>query len=204
LKRFDAPHAQLGDMHAASFATDPKHLGFVLARYKFVARMLTGRGRVLEVGCGDTTGARVVKPVVGHLTGIDRELYADPCIDVCRHDLLDWPFEGPFGSRFEAIYALDVLEHIGVADESRFLEHLTASLAEGGCAIIGMPSRESQAFASPLSRVHHVNTKTEDELRSLMSWHFRNVFLFGMNDEVLHTGFGPMCHYRLAVCAGAR
>jgi hypothetical protein len=27
--------------------------------------------------------------------------------------------------------------------------------------------------------------------------------VFGMNDEVLHTGFGPMCHYRLAICTGA-
>jgi hypothetical protein len=30
--------------------------------------------------------------------------------------------------------------------------------------------------------------------------HFSNVFMFGMNDETLHTGYGPMCHYRLAVC----
>jgi hypothetical protein len=27
------------------------------------------------------------------------------------------------------------------------------------------------------------------------------VFLFSMNDEVVHTGFYPMAHYLFAVCA---
>src|SRR5712675_2743841 len=103
----DPPSAQLGEMHAASFATDPKHLGFVLARYKFVARMLQGMGRVLEVGCGDTTGARLVKPTVGELLGIDRHHYtSEPCIDVLCHDMLD----GSCGlSYYDAAYTLDVL-----------------------------------------------------------------------------------------------
>lgn len=190
-------NAQLGEMHAASFAADPKHLGFVLARYKFVARMLAGKGRVLEVGCGDTTGARLVKPAVGCLIGIDRERYAsEPSIDVHVHDMLD----APLGGTYDAVYALDVLEHVGREDEDRFLDNIKASLHPGGAVIIGMPSKESQIYASELSRTHHVNCKTEDELRATLRKHFGNVFLFGLNDETLHTGFGPMCHYRLAIC----
>ena len=189
--------AQLGEMHAASFATDPKHLGFVLARYKFVARMLQGMERVLEVGCGDTTGARVVKPAVGRLVGIDRERYAcEPCIEVFRHDVLS----APYGERFDAVYALDVLEHVNPQDERTFFDNIKLSLLRGGVLIIGTPSLESQVYASKLSRAYHVNCKTEDELRDTLRRHFRNVFLFGMNDETLHTGFGPMCHYRLAIC----
>jgi hypothetical protein len=193
--------AQLGDMHAASFAADPKHLGFVLARYKFVARMLTGKARVLEIGCGDTTGARVVKPVVGKLIGIDRELYTPPlCIEAYDHDML----VGPFGHDYDAIYALDVLEHVSLAHEDTFLRHVTASLDAHGLFIVGTPSKESQAYASEISRAHHVNCKTEDELRTTLGRHFRNVLMFGMNDEILHTGFGPMCQYRLAICAGPK
>jgi SAM-dependent methyltransferase len=189
--------AQLGEMHAASFATDPKHLGFVLARYKFIARMLQGKGRVLEVGCGDTTGARLVKPSVGHLIGIDRERYAsEPCIDVFRYDMLD----GVYGGGFDAIYALDVLEHVKPQNEDRFLANIKASLIFDGVLIIGTPSLESQPYASALSREHHVNCKTEDELRTTLWRHFHNVFMFGQQDEVIHTGFGPMCHYRLAIC----
>jgi hypothetical protein len=29
--------------------------------------------------------------------------------------------------------------------------------------------------------------------------HWKHVFIFGMNDETLHTGFGPMCHYIIAM-----
>ena len=189
--------AQLGDMHAASFATDPKHLGFVLARYKFVARMLQGYGRVLEVGCGDTTGARLVKPVVGLLIGVDAHRYeSEPCIDVFSHDMIKASFGGPY----DAAYSLDVLEHVAPEDEHEFLANIKKSLVAGGVLIIGSPSKESQVYASELSKAHHVNCKTEDELRDTLWRHFRNVFLFGMNDETLHTGYGPMCHYRLAIC----
>jgi len=194
--------AQLGEMHAASFATDPKHLGFVLARYKHVAKMLYGMSRVLEVGCGDTTGAPLVKEVVGDLIGIDPVAYkSEPNIDVYSHDMLDGPFTNPNGcGKFNAAYALDVLEHINPEDEDRFLTNIKASLEGGGMVIIGTPSLESQPYASKLSKEHHVNCKTEDGLRATLWRHFRNVSILGMNDETLHTGYGPMCHYRLAIC----
>jgi len=67
-----------------------------------------------------------------------------------------------------------------------------------------MPSLESQEHASPPSKAGHINCKTEPQLREFMIRHFHNVFLFGMNDETLHTGFGPMAHYRLALACGAR
>jgi len=189
---------QLGAMHAASFEVDPKHLGFVLARYHFVARMLQGKGCVLEIGCGDGTGARIVKQVVGRLCGLDREPQPDYPGEFWRGDILN----SRLMTKFDAIYALDVLEHIYEIDEDRALFNITKALAPDGVCIIGMPSKESQPYASPISRAHHVNCKTEDELRNTLGRHFSNVFMFGMNDATLHTGFGPMCHYRLAVCTG--
>ena len=38
----------------------------------------------------------------------------------------------------------------------------------------------------------------------LLEGHFDNVFLFSMNDEVVHTGFHPLAHYLFAVCAGRK
>jgi hypothetical protein len=49
-----------------------------------------------------------------------------------------------------------------------------------------------------------VNLKTHKELRELGLKHFHNVFMFGMNDEVVHTGYGPMCHFLWALCVGPR
>jgi hypothetical protein len=41
-------------------------------------------------------------------------------------------------------------------------------------------------------------------LRELMERYFDNVFMFGMNDEVLHTGYAQMCHYIWSIAAGLK
>ena len=195
--------AQLGEMHAASFAEDPKHLGFVLARYKFVAKMLTGFDRVIEIGCGDTTGARLVKPRVKTLVGVDATQYpaSDLCIPVTIHDMVDGPVGG---DAYDGAYALDVLEHVPPNKENLFLSHINQSLLPNGVFICGSPSLESQAYASELSKLHHVNCMTEYDFRVTLRRFFGNVFVLGMQDETLHCGFGPMVHYRLAICTNPK
>lgn len=187
----------LGRMHAESFEKDPKHLSFVLARYQFVAQMLFGKARVLEVGCGDGTGARIVKPNVGHWEGIDRVEYPG----ARGWDIVE---DGAYPGGWDAVYCLDVLEHIDPVQENIFFENILNSMNLRGCLIIGSPSLESQPYASELSKLHHVNCKTQEGLRKTMERYFENVFIFGMNDSTLHTGYGPMCHYRLAIGAGRK
>jgi len=70
--------------------------------------------------------------------------------------------------------------------------------------IIGTPSLESQAYASKASKEGHVNCKSAPDLKELMQRHFHNVFLFSMNDEVVHTGFHPLAHYLFALCSGVK
>jgi len=64
-----------------------------------------------------------------------------------------------------------------------------------------MPSLESQRYASPQSKAGHVNCKSGPDLKKTMEEYFHSVFLFSMNDEVVHTGFYPMAQYLLALCA---
>jgi hypothetical protein len=120
--------------------------------------------------------------------------------DVCVHDMVASPFDGPF----DAAYALDVLEHIPAADEDRFIANITRSLAAPGTAIFGLPSLESQPYASPLSKEGHVNCKSAPDLKRVMLRHFDEVFIFSMNDEVVHTGFYALAHYLFALCVGKR
>ena len=194
-----APCHLAGGMTPYEWERDPKRIGFILARYKFVARMLEGKKKVLEVGCADGFGSRVVRQHVGALWAIDIDArsieqaraHASPAwpITFQQHDILAQPW-----FEFDAVYALDVFEHI--AEEARLL----ANLRE--CApvcILGTPSLESQAYASELSRKGHVNCKTGPDLQRAMLAHWRQVFLFGMNDETLHTGFQPMAQYRFAL-----
>lgn len=187
---------------------DPRGLLFVLARYKFVAKLLAGQTRVVEVGCGDAFGTRLVQqegPQVT-VTDFDPLFIADvqarqatdgwPC-DTLVHDILSGPVPP---ADYDAAYALDVFEHIPPEQEDRFVAHLAGSVRPDGVVIIGTPSRESQVYASPGSRAGHVNCKSGADLRAVMRRHFRTVFLFSMNDEVVHTGFAPMAHYLFAVC----
>lgn len=195
----------LGSMHSESWDMDPKHLGFVLARYKFVSKMLVGKKRVLEIGCGDTTGSRIVKSTVGHLEGIDidADRMASSPSKGTKWEIPTRVWNvigGPLPDMFDAIYCLDVMEHISPSEEAAFLRNITRMLTEDGVLIVGMPSLESQVYASEGSKAHHCNCKTEQGFRESLERYFSNVFIFGMNDETLHTGFGALCHYRLAIC----
>jgi 2-polyprenyl-3-methyl-5-hydroxy-6-metoxy-1,4-benzoquinol methylase len=111
--------------------------------------------------------------------------------------MLSGPVEGPF----DAAYSLDVIEHIPVSDEDRFVSNIAQSLTAHGMLVIGSPSIQSQAYASPPSKEGHVNCKDHRQLKSLLERYFHSVLIFSMNDEVVHTGFYPMAHYLFAVCA---
>lgn len=200
----------LGLMTNQAWMDDPKRLIFTLARYKFVAKMLQGRSNVLEVGCGDAFFTRVVTAEVGKLTAID----FDPAFvkDVKKRMTERWAFDcrvhdmlaGPTEGKFDGMYALDVLEHILPENEHVFLQNMFHSLDANGAAIVGIPSLESQAYASPISKEGHVNCKSMPELKSALELYFHNVFVFSMNDELIHTGFHKMANYLMALCCGRK
>lgn len=198
---------RLGLRSSQSWHDDPRHLLFRLARYKFVAKMLSGSQHVLEIGCGDAFGTRIVQQEVKALSATDFDpVFVEDAkarmverwrFPVFTHDLL----AGAIAGAYDGIFALDVLEHIQPSNEHVFLGNCFAALTPTGVGIIGMPSLESQAYASLTSRAGHVNCKSMPELKKTMLTYFHNVFMFSMNDEVVHTGYHPMAHYLFAVGA---
>lgn len=198
---------RLGPYTSHIWATDPRHLGFLLARYKFVAKMLTGKKRVLEVGCGDGFGIPVVCQSVEHVHGIDFEplLLADNRQRLatwpCSFSVLDIVREAP-AERYDAAYSLDVIEHIPEEQETEYFINICRVLPASGVLIVGTPNVTAEAYATEASRAGHINLKSHTALRSAMAAHFDNVFLFSMNDEMVHTGYYPMAHYLFAVGAG--
>ena len=199
---------QMGDMSSFTWNRDPKRLLFVLSRYKAVASMLDDETHVLEVGCGDAFGSRIVKQFVRDLTVSDadqvlinsaRKLGCPPFeFDCVHHDFLVSSLTSE--SSFTSAFLLDVLEHIPREDQNRFLTNINNSLTKPSKVIIGMPSYESQSFASPESLEGHVNCQTKRGLRSSLLEVYNTVTVFSMNDEVLHTGFDKMSNYLLALC----
>jgi hypothetical protein len=84
------------------------------------------------------------------------------------------------------------------------IDNILKCLPADGVLITGTPNKAAHQYASPQSKALHINQKSLEDLRTLMEKYFRNVFMFGMNDEVLHTGFGPMCHYIWSLAVGKR
>lgn len=198
---------ELGLMASHLWRTDPRHLAFSLARYKHVAKLLHGKKNVLEIGCGDGFASGIVQQEVPQVHGLDFDPYFVECArktwkgnksfhffvaDMLSHSLQT-------ENQYDAVYSLDVIEHIVPQKEDLFLQNTIKFIKPNGVAIIGSPTIESQPYASKWSKEGHVNCKSGYELKSLLEKHFKQVFLFGLNDETLHTGYSKMVHYNLAL-----
>ena len=61
-------YEKLGLMNSKVWSEDPKRLIFTLSRYKFVSKMFNGIDSVLEIGCGDGFGSKIVNQTVKNLT----------------------------------------------------------------------------------------------------------------------------------------
>lgn len=198
-----------GLMSGQTWQDDPKRLVFLLSRYKFASKMLAGCQRVLEVGCADAFGTRVVRQAGPTVTALDFDpLFIENArktmdirwpVEFAVHDMTERAWEG---RGFDGAYALDVIEHITQEKEDAFVGNIVRSLTSHGVLLLGCPSLASQAHASKPSREGHVNCKDGEDMRKLLSRHFHNVFVFSMNDEVIHTGFFPMAQYVFGLACG--
>ena len=112
-------------------------------------------------------------------------------------------FPGQVAVGIDAQDGLVAVEGWSEISEMKALD-LALKFEDSGVAVIGMPSIESQGYASPASKEGHINCQSGAQLQSTLLGHFTNCFMFSMNDEVVHTGFQPMAHYLLALCVGPR
>ena len=196
----------LGKASSNAYRQDPKMIGFMAARYKFVAKMLEGCSSALEIGCGDGFGAPLVAQAVGKLicTDIDELTIKDNSKRLSFVNNLNFEYydfrEQNFHTQVEAAYCVDVIEHIFPSEERLFIENIVSSIARSGIAIFGTPNKTAEQYASENSRKGHINLKDHNTLRELLLGYFHRVFIFSMNDEVLHTGYYPMAHYLWALC----
>ena len=111
----------------------------------------------------------------------------------------------PTKESYEAIYAVDVFEHISKKNENTYLKNICKSLKNNHSILIfGCPSIYSQKYASKLSKIGHINCKTQENLKKKLEMFFYNTFVFSMNDEVLHTGYSKMANYYFIICVNKK
>jgi 2-polyprenyl-3-methyl-5-hydroxy-6-metoxy-1,4-benzoquinol methylase len=200
----------LGPYFSKQVKDQTRHLLFVLARYKFAARLLPEARplKVLELGCSEGLGALMLIERGHALTAIDFDAAAIESAKRTFGDTgIDWRCEDFLGKTYgvyDAVVSIDVIEHINRAHEDRYMATVAGNLHEHGFAVIGTPNDSASEYASEASRIGHINMFSHDRLSALMNRYFHQSFLFGVNDEVVHTGFYPMSHYLMALGCSPR
>lgn len=201
---------QWSDHWSYNFRNDPKRLPFVLSRYKFAAKM-GGIGRtILELGCGEGIGAPILSESAISYTGVDLD---DTAIASARknfqssgskYQFIYDDFMGKIFGSYSLVVSLDVIEHIYPEHEPLYFETILKNLNENGIAIIGTPNITAAPYASKASELGHVNLFDQKRLKETLERHFHNVFPFGINDEIVHTGYSPMAHYIICLACNRR
>lgn len=200
----------LGPVNAATWLRDPRHMGFMLARYKFAAKMMRRCRLILEVGCGEGLGTfMLVRDTPATVLGVDFDAaqidYAQREVEPHGQGRLSFhcgnaTTQAQTTVGFDGLLCLDVIEHVEPKEERQFLKNCVLPLKPGAIAVFGTPNIASNAFASPPSRAGHINLFDPDRFATTLEEHFSHVFPFSMNDEMVHTGYAKMAHYLLALC----
>jgi len=197
------PAVTLGRHVSYWFRNSPRRALHYLSYYKFAARMIGAHKRVLDLGCGEGLGTWILAAECGFARGVDLDENAIAIAQsnwtgeraefLCQDALELVP------EPWDAVTNFDFVEHILPSHMDEYWSGLTNNLAPEGIAIIGTPNLTSQQYASPVSKLGHVNVYSGERLEEELSRYFTHVFLFAANDEVVHTGFSPMAHYLIAV-----
>lgn len=204
---------QLGSYYTHAVSSDLKHLVFALSRYKFASKLLMYKKdiRLLELGCQEAIGALMFQQNIKleKYVGLD---FDERAMDWNRNNLSeDFEFicgdlfhSTPQDESFDAVVSLDVIEHISTEMERKYCEVICSNIKQEGTVIIGTPNIKMDPYACEASKIGHINLYSQDRLYHLMEQYFHNVFIFNMNDEVVHTGFNPMACYIFAVCCNKK
>jgi len=200
----------LGPYFSRQLMVDPKHVLFTLSRYKFVAKLLgeDPKLNVLELGCNEGLGSLILGSFAKKVVAVD---FDERAINWAKENIIkeniafqkrDF-FKNKIGE-FEAVVCTDVIEHINKNQENIFLNSILRNLKKDGFCIIGTPNITASKYACKASKIGHINLFDAERLKKLLLKKFNNVFIFGMNDEVVHTGYYPMCHYLFALACNRK
>lgn len=203
-----APTFSFGPYYSYQFRNTPRHILFTLSRYKFAAKMIGPGRNILELGCSEGLGSYCLSEFAQHVHGVDFDedaiAWAKSNLESEKLTFQCDDFLGKEYGRCFAVVSYDVIEHIYPENEDRLLQAVVKNLVHDGICLIGTPNVNSHQYSNPAISGAHVNLYSGERLVASLSRYFHNVFLFSVNDELIHTGYTPMAQYLIALCAYKR
>lgn len=176
-----------------------------LSRYKFISKMLSEKDIVLDLGCGQGLGSIFYSKYCKYVYGYD--LYSNfihsknSNLKFIKGDIKKIN-KKIFNKKITFISLNDVIEHFSQNEGKNIISNCKKILGsnDGGTLIIGTPNINSRKYRSVSSKKQHVHEYDPLELKKICEKYFKRVFLFSMNDELVHTGFYKFSWFFFLVC----
>lgn len=189
------------------FFANPLMATVKLARFKFVAKMLSKEDRLLDLGCGNGFSSYYYSHFCKSVYGVDIQeqaidnwkIFANNNISFSLGDILD---DDIYKRDVEAITCVDVIEHFSLSNGEKIIKNSAQCLKnkKGGQLIIGTPSKFSNPYRAAHNKERHLHEYEPNELQKICSKYFSRTLQFSMNDEVVHTGFNKLAWFFYIIC----
>tara|TARA_B100000161_G_C33419079_1_gene354694 strand:+ start:71 stop:691 length:621 start_codon:yes stop_codon:yes gene_type:complete len=190
------------------FFANPLMATIKLARFKFVAKMLNKKDRVLDLGCGNGFSSYFYSHFCKSVHGVDIQEAVINNWECFEHENISFSLgnilnDEIYEKDIEAITCVDVIEHFSLSDGEKIIENAAKCLSKqknGGQFIIGTPSKFSNPFRAEHNKEHHLHEYEPDELQNICERYFPRTLQFSMNDEIIHTGFNKLAWFFYIIC----
>lgn len=152
-------------------------------RYFFASRFAQGK-RILDIGCGEGYGSAFLSQSADAVVGIDRD---EAIIDHARKKYSSIPnltfkvgncqdAPNDTGS-FDMVVSFELLEHLDLDDQVRFLNSVRQRLGPDGLFIVSSPEKKEYAATYPVKNEFHKHELTVLELKAFLDSFFAHVHL---------------------------
>jgi SAM-dependent methyltransferase len=145
-----------------------------LFAYEEVKRFI--HGDVLEVGCGDAYGTKLLLPLADSYTAVDKFVSET----ISKLEGVDFrqmtipPFEGIESDRFDVVISFQVIEHI--QDDKAYMSEIHRVLKPGGKFIFTTPNRLMSLTRNPFHIREYIQSDYEQLCTKYTSFELKGVF----------------------------
>ncbi len=141
-------------------------------------------GNVLEIGCGEGYGARILAPMVTSYTSIDKYEKPELKKEIPNFNFIQMvvpPFKGLEDNSFDFVVSFQVIEHI--KNDHLFVKEIQRVLKPGGKFIVTTPNKPMSITRNPW----HVREYSILELKQLLLIDFAKVETKGVfgNERIM-------------------